>query len=299
LVAPRPGDTLGALGMRAFVFSLSTLVVIPTVASAAPSTRECAAAYEETQLAMRRSRLLHARETLHTCLDEACPKALRSDCSEWLKEVEARTPSVVVEWVAEAASVRDARLFVDDVLQAGGVDGKAIAVDPGPHVFRIEAPHAPPVSVTTVIREGDKLRVVRLEPPTRSPAEPAPRAESSEAATVPDVAQRKEVLVPRRPVPWPVFALAGVGVATGAAFTYFAVSGASGKSDLYRCKPECPEAQISDVRTDFLVADVFLGVTVVALGAAAYLLFTRPTVLVPDRPRDALTVGPTGVRLAF
>lgn len=285
--------------MRAFVFSLLTFVVVPTVASAAPSTRACAAAYEETQLAMRRSRLLHARETLHTCLDQACPKALRLDCGEWLKEVEARTPSVVVECVADGASVRDARLFVDDVLHAGGVDGKAMELDPGPHVFRVEAPHSPPVSVTAVIREGDKLRVVRLEVPARTEPGPASRGESTLAATAAAPAPRTEALVPRRPVPWPVFALAGVGAAAGAGFAYFAVSGAAGKSDLYLCKPGCSEAQISDVRTDFLVADVFLGVTVIAVGAAAYLFFTRPTVLVPHRSNEALTVGPSGVRLAF
>lgn len=276
--------------MRGFAFSVLILMVVPTVAEAAPSTRACAAAYEETQVAMRRSRLLGARQALQTCLDEACPKALRLDCGEWLKEVEARTPSVVIECVADGASVPDARLFVDEALHAGGVDGKAMALDPGPHVFRIESPHSPPVSITTIIREGEKLRVVRIELPTSN--EPGARngAERTPA---------EEAMVPRRPVPWPVYTVAGVGAAATAAFVYFAASGAAGKSDLHSCKPECPEVQISDVRTKFLVADVFLGVSLIALGTAAYLFLTRPTVFLPGRSSEALTLGPTGVRLAF
>jgi hypothetical protein len=269
--------------MRGFVLLLLTLVVVPTVAEAAPSNRTCAAAYEETQVAMRRSHLVRARESLQTCLDEACPTVLRLDCAGWLKEVEARTPSVVIECTADGVSVRDVRLFVDGELRASGIDGKAMELDPGNHVFRIEAPNAPPVSLNTIVREGEKLKVVRIELPSKKESVFRRGGELTPAQSAP----AKEAMTPRRPVPWTVYATAGI-------------SGSADKRDLEPCKPECSAAQLSDVRAQFIVADVLLGVTVIALGTATYLFLTRPTFFVPAaRTSAALALVPGGAHFAF
>jgi hypothetical protein len=259
-------------GFAYFVAQALALAVVgmPWSALAAPNKQACVTAYEETQIAMRRSRLRHAREALQTCLNEACPAVLRSDCAGWLKEVEARTPSVVVESTSGGSHVTDARLFVDGELHPSGIDGKAMELEPGTHSFRVEASGAAPVTVEAIIREGEKLKVVRVEIPTTTPSRP-------QDPTNPDTpgVPGEEM---QRPVPWTVYAAAGVGVAAMAGFSIFAISGSSMKSDLDPCKPDCTEAQLSDVRTQFIVADVFLGVTALAIGAAAYLFLTRPTV---------------------
>jgi hypothetical protein len=70
----------------------------------------------------------------------------------------------------------------------------------------------------------------------------------------------------------------GVG---GAALASFALFGAAGRTQqtnhLDPCAPSCPHAEVQSVRTKYLVADVSLGVSVIALGAAAYFLLFAPS----------------------
>jgi hypothetical protein len=287
------GPTLPLL----FAISGAAAVLAPALAEAAPTRQACVSAYEETQTAMRRSRLLAARAALQTCLDEACPSVLRSDCAGWLKEVEARTPSVVVECSADGALVRDVRLFVDGTLHEGGSDGKAMDVDPGTHSFRVEPPGSAPVSAEVLVREGEKLKVVRLElPGTRDKVAKDPTPGSEKDGGRPPVPSGGQ-----RPVPWPVYASAGIGIAAAAGFAVFALSGTAGKKDLEPCKPDCSASQISDVRKQFITADVFLGLSVIALGTAGYLFFTRPTVPTSagQPTADALSRFLTSRALAF
>ena len=70
-----------------------------------------------------------------------------------------------------------------------------------------------------------------------------------------------------------------MGAAGLASFTYFALSGRSDHSDLERCKPDCTESDVNSVHTKYLIADISLGVSVAALGVAAYLLLV-------DQPSD-------------
>ena len=247
------------------------LLAIPGAAAAAPTRQACVAAYEETQTLMRRSRLNQARASLQTCLDEACPAMLRSDCAGWLKEVEARTASVVVEVVVDGVAVREARLSIDGQLKEKALDGRAMEVDPGSHTFRAELAGGKEVTLEAVVREGEKLKLVRLE---FAGPKPAPSVPPVGRPLVPPPAQTET----RRPVPWAVYAGVGVGALGLAGFGFFAASGSSDKSDLEPCRPECSASRISDVRTQFIVADVLLGVSVLALGAAAYFYFTRPMV---------------------
>lgn len=244
-------------------------VLAPATAMAAPTRQACVTAYEETQTSMRRSRLTQARASLQTCLDEACPSMLRTDCAGWLKEVEARMASVVVELVVDGAPVREAKLSIDGQAKSKELDGRAIEVDPGNHTFKVETAAGKEATLEAVVREGEKLKNVRLEIGSPKPPPPPPVA----PAPVPAPAVHTS-----RPVPWPVFVAAGVSVVGLAGFGVFAAQGSSGKSDLDPCRPNCSEDRLSDLRSDFIAADVLLGVSVVALGAAAYFYFTRPTV---------------------
>jgi hypothetical protein len=70
-------------------------------------------------------------------------------------------------------------------------------------------------------------------------------------------------------------ALGGVAVLGLAGFTYFFLSAAS---DASACTPSCSNAQIDDLKSNVLIADISLGVGIAAgLGAGAYLLFATPS----------------------
>jgi hypothetical protein len=69
-----------------------------------------------------------------------------------------------------------------------------------------------------------------------------------------------------------VWVLAGVGVVALGSFGYFGISGHARASDLKDgCgqTKTCDPADVDSARSKYLVADVSLGIGVVALGAAA------------------------------
>jgi hypothetical protein len=247
------------------------LVASTTGAAAEPPDREaCVAAYEGAQVSMRRGSLKAAREQLGVCLSESCAKSLRSDCAQWLNEVEARLPSVILACEGPDGRARvDVRVAVDGVPFADRLDGKGLEIDPGEHAFRFELPGEPPLETRYVVIEGDKVqRVVARFTPHERPA-------------------------PARPVPWATYALTGVGVAAAAGFGVAALAGLAGKDDLDRCKPDCAHPDVVAVRTKFIAADVLLAVSVISLGAAAYLYLTRGSAPSRDAALGLLANGST------
>lgn len=260
--------------MRSARWLLAATIALPgacaarTVHAAEPDRAACVSAYEGAQGAMRRSSLQAARAQLGECLSDSCPGVLRSDCAQWLKEVEARLPAVIIACAGPDGRARTAvRVLVDGVEVADHLEGKAIEMDPGEHTFRFELPGEAPLETKFVVREGDKLQRLDARFPRASIAETT------------------------RPVPWTVYALAGVGVATGAAFGYAGLAGMAAKSDLDRCAPDCPHDQVSAVRTKFIVADVFLGLTLLSFGAATYLYMTRGTTVHAGATSDGASVS--------
>src|SRR5262249_8758679 len=68
------------------------------------------------------------------------------------------------------------------------------------------------------------------------------------------------------------YVLSGVGVLGLGAFTFFAITGKNEKDRLRdSCAPMCTNAEVNPVRARYIAADVSLGVSLVALGVAAYL----------------------------
>lgn len=222
------------------------------VGTARADVTTCVSHYEEAQIAMRRGRLRNARGELAACLALECPTSLRSDCARWLEEVTRRMPSVVVDCLDDQGRRDvDARRSVDGV-DAGTFDGRAIDLDPGPHTARCVGPHGN-VDVTFSVAEGERP-VVTARPLHAPSTQPAPA---------------------RRP-PVSAYVFAGIGVAALGAFAGFAFAGNAGKSDLEECKPGCADSVIDGVRMKYIVADVSLGVSAVALGAALYLFLRQP-----------------------
>ena len=241
---------------------------LPRIGHAQVSRQACVDAYENAQTTSKHHHLAAARQHIRTCLDSACPGSLRSECASWLKEVDARQPSVVLSCTGPGGETRaDADVKLDGAPLAQGLDGKALDIDPGSHDFTFTLPGETPVVTTVIVREGEKLQHVNAAFPRR--------------------ARRLEPLPPRvedtttRPVPWPVFALGGLAVVGVGTWAGLGAWGNSGKSDLEACKPSCSHDATDDVRTRYIVGDVMLGVAILAAGAATILYFTRGEVRTP------------------
>lgn len=245
------------------VFLLTALLT--GVASADTTSKQaCITAYEAAQEARQNSKFRDAREQLKVCSNASCPAVARTDCVTWQAEIEKLQPSVRLLLRGEGGSeVKGAAVTLD----GAAFPGEAGDLDPGEHKFKIEASGYLPQERRFAIEAGQKA--LKVEVLLERPASSAP-TETAEA--------------PRRSLKAPLI-LGGVGVIGLGLFTYFGLTGRSGEDDLKKCKPICPQSQVDDVSTKYIVADVGLGVGVIALGAATYLLL-RPA------PRATTSVVP-------
>jgi hypothetical protein len=242
----------------------------------ADDKQDCIAASEAGQDQKLRGSLRGAREQLLICARDVCPAIVRQDCTQWLTEIIAALPSVVVgahDWTGH--DLVDVTVSVDGVVVTNKLDGKPIAVDPGVHTFHYESTTgAAPVEEHMVIRQGERNRPLTVAfsappgaivvAPVEVPA-PAPRGRSPLA-----------------------YILGGVGLAaigTGAIFGVVANSDASTAREAAPagCAPNCPSSRVDPIKTKYVLADVFFGAGIVSLGVATYFFFAHRG----DAPADA------------
>jgi hypothetical protein len=255
--------------MRSTLLAIS-FVLCPALARAAetPDKAVCVDAYEAGQPARAAGRLLEARERFLACAADPCPPAMREECTRWVAEVETEIPTVVVVAREGGREIAGARILVDDRELPPRPTGTAISVDPGERRFRVERAPGDAIERTEIFHVGEKLRVVVVDFPP-------------------------PVAITHRPR-WPGYALLGVGAAGALSFGYFGISGLVRYKHLEStCAPACDVADRDDVRTRFLVADISLGVSALALGGAAWWLLGR------DAPVDVRGAAPAvSVRVA-
>jgi hypothetical protein len=255
----------------------------------------CVQHYEATQLLRRDGRLLEAREAARACAAAACPALVQGDCSQWFAEIEHSVPSIVLSARSEHGDELDVRVLMDGALLATHLDGKAVEIDPGQHLFRFErAPYAP-VETTYLVSEGEKARPISV---SFAPTHPAPPRTPIVAPVV--QATPREV---SRPVPTVVWVLSGVSLVGFGAMGYFGASAIGEKNDLSKtCAPFCTDDEMSGLRSRMALADVSLGVGVVAAGAALVFYVTRPSVdTKPEKHASwfALRPSASGANLRF
>jgi hypothetical protein len=245
------------------------LLALATAAppAAADDTSDCIAASEAAQSLRDRRALLEAHDKLAVCSRDVCPGPIRADCIQQRGEVDAATPSVVFRARdAHAEDLVDVKVLCDGVVLATQVDGKAVAVDPGAHVFRFEAQGVPPVERKLIIGEGEKARLVVAEMHSGAPAvvvlAPAP-AEPPNRLWLPGLVVGAVGVAGA--VPMVIFWLSGTGDIHQMKETCAPAAGGAG----------CPADRVDSDRTKLVLGDVFLGVAAAGIATGAVLLFTH------------------------
>ena len=142
--------------------------------AAGPSVQQCIAANESAQDLQAAGKLREARARLASCEATSCPGALREDCAKRVDAIDRAMPTVV--FLAKDAAGNDmsaVRVTIDGALLTERLDGRALAVDLGEHLFRFEAKEGPVVMKKLVIHEGEKDRreLVLLDGAAAPPAE--------------------------------------------------------------------------------------------------------------------------------
>jgi hypothetical protein len=248
---------------RTVRFAIPLFVALGGPAPArADDAASCAASSDEGQDLRDRGAYRKARVAFATCARDACPALIHRDCLRWLSELEEIAPTVVV-------SARDpdgndlvaVRVILDGEVLQESADGKPVLVDAGAHTFRFESSRFGPVEKHVVLRAGEKARILDV----RFASTPAAREREAPASDG-----------PRRSVPTLSWILGGVALVAFGSEAYFGVTGLSARSDARAqpCAPACPSSDADRVRTKFIVADVSLGVGVLALAGALYVWAT-------------------------
>jgi hypothetical protein len=103
---------------------------------------------------------------------------------------------------------------------------------------------------------------------------PAADAPKPSPAPTPD---RPPTAEPAEGIPTLAIVFGAVGVAALGSFVYFAVDAKSDVDDLEdTCAPGCDQSDVDRASRKALIADISLGVGVVALAAAGWVVFVRP-----------------------
>lgn len=218
----------------------------------------CAHAAEASQELRDADRLVEAREQLRVCARDVCPGVVRVDCRKWLTEVDQLVPSVIIfANDQDGRPVHPVTLRIDGRLIERALDGKPLELDPGAHQFTFEADGYVTSTREVVIRTSEKNRDLRvmLTPTSTRPA-PTPTPSSSGVPTL-------------------SYVLYGVGVAALGTGAYLGIDARSDVSHLREtCAPSCSTSDVDHVRTQLMIADIALGVGVVSVGAATWLLLS-------------------------
>jgi hypothetical protein len=245
------------------MLSASAVLLFATM-SAAPGVQQCVAASTEAQREQKLGNLLSARRQLELCAHPECPAVVQSDCTKWLAEVLAATPSLVVVARLDGVDQRQARVLLDGHLWLGELSGRPEDVEPGQHELTVTVGTQTRVQ-RLLVNVGEKNRLVVFEFSTAlvdatGPLPPSPPPTPSVAS-----GRRFPVLA----VVLSTVALAGVG-----AFTALGVSGRASLDTLLKqdcaATKSCDPRLVADVQRRFLFADLSLGAAVLSAGFAIW-----------------------------
>ena len=241
------------------------------VASAAPDEREqCAASAEQAQQLRDEGKYRRAREQMLVCARDVCPGPIKSDCGKWLTELDRDAPTVVFgARDSNGADVLDVKVSMDGAPIQERLDGKPVLVDSGEHVFKFESKDGAVKEERVLVRAAEKARPIIATFP--GSATPVPTNGDNTPVTPNNGGGGEGSLVP-------ALVVGGIGVVALGSFAIFGIGGKNDVDDLQRCKPTCDEKDVDSARTKLIIADISLGVGIVALGVAAYMFITRPTV---------------------
>ena len=259
---------------------LATLVAIAASTTAlagegvarADDREQCATAADQAQLLRDEGKYRRAREQLIVCARDVCPAPIKRDCLEWLSQVESTAPTVVFGAKDGSKDLSDVKVYVDGAAVTERLDGKPVQMDLGKHTVKFEY-QGQTREEEVIIGAGQKNRNVTV---TFGGAAASGGGGGSGGPAGPTGSAPAEggggSLVP-------AIIVGGVGVLALGSFAIFGLGGKSDVSDLEKnCKPRCAQSDVDSAKTKLLIADISLGVGIVALGVATYLVITRPKI---------------------
>ncbi len=238
----------------------------------------CIAAVDRAQKRESQKLLVSARADFVACASDTCPAAIREDCARSLLAVDAALPTVVFSAVADGGGdATDVSVTIDGVQVLSQLDGKALALDPGPHAVRFQRRGGRVVEMQVVAREGEKARVIQISFKTEDtasappPVAPAPLSVATAPVTKLD-SPKERAPVPVVPVGLGVLGAVGLGTALVLRLN------ASAEADNLRntCAPACDPGARDALSDRIVLSNVALGLGLSLLAGAAVTWLLSP-----------------------
>jgi hypothetical protein len=255
-------------------------------ASAEDERSVCATIAERAQELRKEHKLRDAQQEFLICAQPNCPNVVRTDCMQWLADVDKAMPTVVIR--ASGPSSNDmiaVRVRVDGEIWTDKLDGLARPVDPGIHYFRFEADGMSPVEKQIVIREGEHRRMLGVQ--FNSIPSAPPNSNFSDSSLSGTAKTRRLPVLP--------FVFGGVGLVTLGSFVYFGLKGRDEAADLASgcgATKTCSDTQIDHVRRKLQLADVSLGVSLLSFGIATWMFVSHERAMVRENATVQISAGP-------
>jgi hypothetical protein len=167
-----------------FHAAVALLLLVPVPARAADATTADCLAANNSSIDLRNDHKLRAaRGELLICAVASCPTDIRKECLRRLDEVNAQVPTITFETKdASGQDLSAVKVTMDGQPLADRLEGTALSIDPGEHIFTFEAAGQPAVRRQFVILEAQKDRreSITFGEPTRilEPLEPPPQPAS-------------------------------------------------------------------------------------------------------------------------
>lgn len=258
------------------------IVTAPLVASA-QSRAACADTYEQAQVERQGKKPAAAHASFSKCAQSACPAIIREPCRQGADELAATLAEVVVRAKGEAAHGGIVETpSVDDATRGDATVGTAFLVEPGSHVFSVRARDGTIARATKVLRAGEKGVEIILDLDSANARATAGvpigtgAPQAKEGAPTEPIAPPPEPGPRRHPAVLPLAATAAVG------FIWFGAFGYSTRAEHDRLRDECargacPAGARDGIDRRYLLADIGLGVGIVAAAASAYFYLRSPS----------------------
>ena len=271
--------------------SVPSLAILALVASAASSAHAqtkdpaalklaCVQASDKAQQLRVAGKLVAARDTLRTCVLDACPSVVREACSQWLGEVNASLPSIVIGAKdADGKDVLDLKVSIDGELVTEHLGGRALPIDPGRHKMKYEKAGGVVVEEEILVGEGAKNREVSVV----FPGAGAKAASGIGGATAPLATMR--VASTANTAIGTVLGVVGAAALGTALYLDLSTNSDVNTERASKCGQagNCPASTVNGYSLDYDLAGVSLGVGIVAVGLATYIFIGKPFgALVPD-----------------
>jgi hypothetical protein len=193
-----------------FAAAVAAVVASPAVIPARVARADvtaCIAASEEAIALRKQGKLHESLRSLAACADPACPAEIKAECTQRITDVNAELPTLTLIFKDRSGNdLTGVKVTMDGAPFPGTLDGRAVPLNPGEHVFRFEAEGLPPLEKRMVLRMKEKDRretVVLTAPPPPS------------------------FWTPQRAAGIAVMGVGVVGLALGGVFTGFAASAKS------------------------------------------------------------------------